>query len=234
MNDPAGRVSDVERDEAVASLRDDLLAGRLTLDEFSERVGAAYQARTGLELAVTRHGLPAPQSPPPAPAPASQGVQRARRRSRFTLAVFGAVSRRGRFRLPGWSGAAAVFADLNLDLREAEVEGPRAVVLVLVVFGNIDILVPEGVDVDVGGIVVFGSRDEWGHDSAGPGGPSIHVRCLAVFGVVDVWRVPPHLHGSAAQVVRQLGRQEGHSPERPGAAPEVRHSHPRRRRRRRR
>jgi DUF1707 SHOCT-like domain len=43
----------------VVLLREHLLAGRLTLDEFSERAGAALGARTGGELAAAQEGLPA-------------------------------------------------------------------------------------------------------------------------------------------------------------------------------
>jgi len=50
VDDATRRVSDLEREAAVSALRDDLLAGRLTLDEFSERVESAYTARTGGEL----------------------------------------------------------------------------------------------------------------------------------------------------------------------------------------
>ena len=35
------RVSDADRERAVAALREHLLAGRLTLEEFTERVDAA-------------------------------------------------------------------------------------------------------------------------------------------------------------------------------------------------
>ena len=38
-------ISDADRERAVSSLRDHLVAGRLTLEEFSERVEAAYSAR---------------------------------------------------------------------------------------------------------------------------------------------------------------------------------------------
>jgi len=58
MHDESLRVSDADRERAVASLRQHLLAGRLTLDEFSERVGAALQARVGTELARVQEGLP--------------------------------------------------------------------------------------------------------------------------------------------------------------------------------
>jgi Domain of unknown function (DUF1707) len=45
LDDLSRRVSDADREQAVASLRDDLVVGRLTLDEFSERVETAYRAR---------------------------------------------------------------------------------------------------------------------------------------------------------------------------------------------
>ena len=38
MDDGSVRISDAERDQAVITLREHLLAGRLTLEEFSERV----------------------------------------------------------------------------------------------------------------------------------------------------------------------------------------------------
>jgi DUF1707 SHOCT-like domain len=58
MDDWSMRVSDADRDEAVAVLREHLLAGRLTLEEFSERVEAALQARFGTELARVQDDLP--------------------------------------------------------------------------------------------------------------------------------------------------------------------------------
>ena len=44
------RVSDAERDQAVAELSEHFQAGRLTQDEFDERSGHALEARTGLDL----------------------------------------------------------------------------------------------------------------------------------------------------------------------------------------
>ena len=38
-------ISDADRERAVSSLRDHLVAGRLTLEEFSERVEAAFRLR---------------------------------------------------------------------------------------------------------------------------------------------------------------------------------------------
>ena len=46
MPGPTERVSDADRDATVNLLREHVIEGRLTLDEFSERVGVALGART--------------------------------------------------------------------------------------------------------------------------------------------------------------------------------------------
>jgi len=64
------RVSDAERDDAVAELSKHFQAGRLTQEEFEDRSGRAFQARTGREL----HGLftDLPQDAVPASSAAGQ------------------------------------------------------------------------------------------------------------------------------------------------------------------
>jgi hypothetical protein len=44
------RVSDAERDQAVAELSEHFQSGRLTQDEFDDRSGRALQSRTGADL----------------------------------------------------------------------------------------------------------------------------------------------------------------------------------------
>jgi hypothetical protein len=53
------RVSDQERDQTAAVLRDHFAAGRITQEELNERVQVAYCARTQQELADTLGDLPA-------------------------------------------------------------------------------------------------------------------------------------------------------------------------------
>lgn len=60
------RVSDAERDLAVAELGEHFQAGRLTQDEFDERSGHALVARTGADLSTLFTDLPG-QRPVPAP-----------------------------------------------------------------------------------------------------------------------------------------------------------------------
>jgi hypothetical protein len=62
---PAGdlRVSDAERDRAVAELSDAFQAGRITADEFDQRSAQALRARTGTELSALLTDLPPDRSP---------------------------------------------------------------------------------------------------------------------------------------------------------------------------
>ena len=53
------RVSDADRDRAVAELSEHFQAGRLTLEEFDERSGQALQAKTARELTGLFADLPA-------------------------------------------------------------------------------------------------------------------------------------------------------------------------------
>jgi hypothetical protein len=53
------RVSDAERDQAAADLRDHYAAGRISSDELSDRLDAVYGAQTAAELDCLRADLPA-------------------------------------------------------------------------------------------------------------------------------------------------------------------------------
>ena len=188
------RASDDDRERSVNELRDHLVAGRLTLDEFTQRVGDAYKARTDVELLSLRRDLP--------DAVAVSSMPR-RRPVRFSVAIFGHLVRRGRLRLRRRSLAAALFSDIDFDLREAEIDDMETTLTAVIGFANIDIYVPEGVNVDVGGITVFGHRREWGRDKAPPNAPCVHVRAISLFGTVDVWRVPHGVRGDFGEIMRQ-------------------------------
>lgn len=66
------RASDDDRHRVIDALHKHTEAGRLDLDEFSDRVGAVYAARTLAELAALTRDLPAEPAAPAqrlAPAP---------------------------------------------------------------------------------------------------------------------------------------------------------------------
>src|SRR5581483_1713733 len=113
MDDASLRASDADRERAVATLREHLLAGRLTLEEFTERVGAALRARVTGDLARLQDDLPAVYAPT---------AGSCRKPVRFAAALFGHVARRGRLRLRRRVVALSACADLDFDLRAASID----------------------------------------------------------------------------------------------------------------
>ncbi len=188
------RASEDEREGTIASLRDAVTSSRLTLEEFGERVGAALVAKTRGDLTELVADLPAPVVT----------LHPRRRRTRVTAAFIAHVVRRGRLRLGRRSTVLSVLADVDYDLRDAVVEVGQSAVTVLAMLGNVDVYVPEGIDVQVSGLSLLGHRRDWGRDVAAGEGPSVHVRVLGFGGTVDVWRVPPGVAGDYSGVIRHL------------------------------
>lgn len=189
MDDASVRASDADRDGAVAALTEHLLAGRLTLEEYTERVGTALSARVSGELVRLQVDLPDVLAEPAA--------ARRRPRARFAVTAFSHVVRRGRLRLGRMALAVSLFGDLDLDLRDASVDRHSTSIMALGVFGNADIYVPEGFNADVSGIPIFGHLRDRGRDVGRPDAPTIRVRMFGIFGTVDVWRVPGDMRDSS-------------------------------------
>jgi hypothetical protein len=55
---PTERIGDADRERAIEELREHILAGRLTPEEFEDRVGSAHAARTRADLDVVSADLP--------------------------------------------------------------------------------------------------------------------------------------------------------------------------------
>ena len=187
------RVSDAQRERVAVALREHCAEGRLTLEELSERLDEAYRARTAGELEAAVRELPAEAAPRPRRSP-----------KRFTVAIFGGVERRGRWRVPRRSFVLTLFGGSDLDLRHAEIDSDVVTIWVFDIFGGADLYVPEGVEVDVGGFALFGGIDEHGADTPPRRGtPLVRVRGLTLFGGTDVWRVPPGARADARELWRQ-------------------------------
>jgi len=201
VDDDSTRASDDERERAALELREHLVAGRLTLEEFSERVELAYRAGTVSDLEAARSSLPV-----------AAGGRRMLHPVRATVGFFAHIVRRGRLRLGRRSAVVSGFADVDLDLREAEIAGLVTDAYLFVLFGNVDIYVPEHVGVDVTGLTVFGYRRQWGREAAGTDAPVVCVRVIALFGTVDVWHVPSDLRGSYSEIIGALRTQQRELP----------------------
>jgi class 3 adenylate cyclase len=207
----AERVSDSDRDEAVTLLREHVVVGRLTLDEFSERVGVALRARTRDDIASAMTDLPTL-------AVAEEESTRRRSRRRF-VAVMSGSQAKGRWRLSGRTTAVAVMGGVDMDLRHAEIDGPEIVITAVAFWGGIQITVPEGFEVELEGFSFMGGRDlKLRNAPRVPGSPRIRVRGFAIMGGIDVQSRPSRTRREIGQSIvdRVLGTV-GALPARPGA-----------------
>jgi hypothetical protein len=188
------RVSDAERDHVVEVLREHLVAGRLTTEEFSERIDLALRARIARDLVRVQEDLPRVAAAGPVE---TSPV-------RLAAGVFGRVVRRGQLRLRRHTTVVSTFADVDFDLRSAQIDSSKTKVNVLVFFGNVDVYLPDTVHTDARGIAFFGHRRDWGFEHATPDAPAVRVRVIGMFATVDVWRVPEGTAGGYSAVVRKV------------------------------
>ena len=179
-NLPAIRVSDEERERSIVLLRDAVVTGRLTLEEFSDRVGRAQVARTERDLAELTIDLPA-QAPPPAV------ITQTRHRALCSKLV-----RRGSWEIPERSAWRALFGTIVLDLREARLAGPEVELDIYNLFGTVTVLVPAGVQLAVEGGGAFASQVIEPPSRPPPAGaPRLRIRASGPGGTLLV-RAPDH------------------------------------------
>jgi class 3 adenylate cyclase len=207
LGDPgalAERVADADRDRTVTLLRESVVEGRLTLDEFSERVGSALQAKTRNDLLAVMADLPeARQAIERLPEP---GTAAPKKKRRWHVAVMSGHSTKGRWRISGKTNAVAIMGGCDMDLRQAEIEGPEVEITAVAFWGGIDITVPEGFDVELRGFSFMGGRDLKLRDvPIVPGSPRIVVNGFAVMGGIDVKSRP---NRSSKRLAKRTARRE--------------------------
>ncbi len=178
------RASDAEREAVVARLNSATSEGRLALDEFSERVERAYQARTRRELDDLVVDLPPAGTPGTAPVAGDGPVRPAR--TAWLFLPIGGVKRSGRWRVPESSLSVTLLGGVSLDLREAELASREVMVTAVTVIGGVDVVVPPGMRVEIEGISLLGGRKLDVDERTAPGAPTLRLRVFSILGGVRV------------------------------------------------
>jgi hypothetical protein len=190
------RASDADRDHVAALLGQALSEGRLNAEEHSERIEHVYAAKTLGELRPLVADLPVSFTPPtagatPATSPRSDAASFANMPvTDSVMAVFGEQKRRGRWLVRSGLDAKAIFGSVELDLTEAVLEQRELTISATSIFGEVKLIVPEGVMVVNEGTAILGERNlslkqEQPYTAETP---IVHVRGLTLFGSVEAKR----------------------------------------------
>ncbi len=180
------RASDQDRDAVVQRLQIAFAERRLDDGEFDDRMRAALTARTSSELDVLTADLPAdaPGRSAPVPGPKS---------GRFAITYKSSIRRGGRWRVPERFIPVVYKGSGWIDLRAAELTGPVTTVTAVAYKSKIDILVPPGVRVELGGMGVSKgwSADEAWESRLPHDAPVVHIKGIAYKGTIEVSTRPP-------------------------------------------
>jgi class 3 adenylate cyclase len=223
------RIGDDDRQRVIDALSRHTGEGRLTLDEFAELVGRVYAARTRRDLDEVVAGLPdavnvrrpatavdaaaggmaagdtAAGDPAARPAAAdganaSPEATPSAPRRRF-VAIMSGTAARGRWRAPDTITAFAFWGHVKVDLRQALIDERVVEVTAWAIMGSVEVVVPDGIPVELDGMVVMGgSSDDTQRSKVAPlpHAPLIRVHARGLWG------------GVTARTSRRRSRSSGH------------------------
>lgn len=103
------------------------------------------------------------------------------------VAILGAAETKNRSPHFRHASVSAVLGGATLDMRDAHLD-PGATVDALALFGEVDVIVPPGWRVELGGLPIFGGFDDKTvrDGDVPPDAPVLKVAATAIFGGVDV------------------------------------------------
>jgi hypothetical protein len=199
---PELRASDAEREQAAEVLRAAAAEGRLNVEELEDRLSSAYSAATRPELErliadVSPERLGAGRVVAAQSKSSGLTVKEGPGGSRWVVAVMGGHDKRGRWRVAPLCTVLSIMGGSTIDLNDAELSDRMTEINVYSLMGGNEVRVPHGVNVQVSEFALMGGNDvQIGDEIAPVGGPTIHIRVVAIMG------------GSTVRRGRKLSRRE--------------------------
>jgi hypothetical protein len=186
------RVSDAERDAAVERLSAATGDGRLTLEEFSQRMELATAARTRSDLDGLVADLPADAvtagsavSGPPS----------------WHVSPIGGLRIRGPWRMDRHVIVVSLVGGAQLDLSQAQLAAPQVMLTKVSLVGGTKVTVPPGIRVEASGFSLIGGTRIDAGPEPGPGAPTVRIRAFALVGGIRIRR-----SGTSERLRPDLGR----------------------------
>ncbi|MEO7003333.1 MAG: cell wall-active antibiotics response protein [Ktedonobacterales bacterium] len=161
----------IDQETAMDELRERYAHGGLPIDEFRRLIGALMVTTDPKECQAILDELPPdPTFRRSLTVASSRSVSAVRRTSagRSITAFFGEVDRsRALWELGPETDVTAMFGEVRLDVRMARMAEGESVLRLHALFGEISVIVPEGMEVIIEGSARFGEVSVPGHHVAG-------------------------------------------------------------------
>lgn len=178
------------REQVIEQLKLNYAHNNLTVEEFEQRLERASAVEEKLALLEVVKDLPSISEGSRPSAGGGEGqvtINMGEVRTQQNLvAIFSGNERKGVWYPARNIKILAAFGGVDLDFSEALLPPGDTYIDAMCVFGGVDIIVPEGVNLEVSGVPIFGGIDNKYGDRRIPGAPTIHISAFALFGGIDV------------------------------------------------
>ena len=210
------RASDSDRDQVSTVLSTAFAEGRLTREEYDDRVDHLLQAKTfddlvGLTRDLVVVGTPSPAATAAVPADRTYSIDPSGGTGEVDrlVAVFSGSERKGKWRVRQQVQAYALFGGIELDLREATFESQVTEISGMWCFGGLEIKVPEGVEIRNETMGIFGGTEIKDVGEPVPGAPVLVIKGMSMFGGVSVRGPKPAKRRGASALTGRSHRSHG-------------------------
>lgn len=174
------RASADDRIQVAQLLTEAASHGRLTLEQYENRLSKAYAADSFDELERLCDDLP-------------EAIEYRRGTSRpapstMLVAILSGFERRGRWNIPGRMTTFTLFGGGVVDLRYADFTASEVEIHTYSIFGGQTILLPPEVNVEIQGRGVMGGFDHAVDGAGAPGGPKVRITGFSLLGAIGIKR----------------------------------------------
>jgi len=181
------------REQVIDQLKGNYAHDNIGIEDFERRLEIAASSEDRFELLKVVQGLPAlrgsdlDQNYAKSRQNGEAGINLGQVRNEESIvAVFSGVDRKSVWRPARKTKLLALFGGMDLDFSRAYMPPGDSHIDAMCVFGGVDLLVPEGLNVEVHGFPLFGGIDNRTSGEYLPGAPTLHIRAFVLFGGMEI------------------------------------------------
>lgn len=208
-----------QREAVVQQLTDAFAADVIDVDEFERRIGLAHQSNEPTALQLLVQDLPESTSTTTAASlavsPAQQVVALARIDTEKSMTVIlSSVNKDGPWQVPALLKVRSALGASVLDFRQAQFDSAHTELRLHLSLGNVEIIVPPNVIVEIETTAILGSIERKGSaptetQARRPNTPTLRITGYAILSSVEIsTRLPGESSGDARRRSKQERKQQ--------------------------